>query len=170
MTAPAANGAGEYELLTPKNRSYNGTNFPVMRYSDVLLMKAEAENAVNGPTTAAYDALNQVRRRAYEKPLTAPDAVADAPAGLSKDDFFAYVVDERSRELCFEGIRKHDMVRWGTYITGMKALAADITATAPSNYKFAAKSGDNMTARNVVFPIPNSEVTANHLVTQNPGW
>lgn len=167
---PCGKWRREYELLMPKHRSYCGTNFPVIRYADVLLMKAEAENAVNGPTAAAYEALNQVRRRGYEKPLTVPDAIADAPAGMSQTDFQKYIIDERSRELCFEGIRKHDMVRWGIYISGMRALAADITATAPSNYKFAAKSGNNMTERNVVFPIPNSEVTANRLVVQNPGW
>lgn len=42
-----------------------GINFPLLRYSDVLLMAAEAENAVNGPTQLAYDLVNQVRRRAY---------------------------------------------------------------------------------------------------------
>ncbi|QPH38982.1 RagB/SusD family nutrient uptake outer membrane protein [Pedobacter endophyticus] len=46
------------------NGSYN-INWPVIRYSDVLLMKAEAENQVNGPTTAAYDAINLVRKRGY---------------------------------------------------------------------------------------------------------
>lgn len=46
------------------NGSYN-INWPVIRYADVLLIKAEAENQVNGPTTAAYDAINQVRKRAY---------------------------------------------------------------------------------------------------------
>lgn len=42
-----------------------GINWPVIRYADILLMKAEAENYVNGPTAAAYDAINQVRRRGY---------------------------------------------------------------------------------------------------------
>jgi hypothetical protein len=53
------------EINLPRFKNGNGTNFPLLRYSDVLLMFAEAENHINGPTPAAYDAINQVRRRAY---------------------------------------------------------------------------------------------------------
>jgi hypothetical protein len=55
------------ELETPLTRSVqraNATNLPLLRYSDVLLMLAEAENEVNGATAVAYDAINTVRRRA----------------------------------------------------------------------------------------------------------
>jgi starch-binding outer membrane protein, SusD/RagB family len=55
----------EYETLLPKNRSLSPMNFPLLRYSDVLLMYAEAENEVNGPTQTAIDAVNLVRRRAW---------------------------------------------------------------------------------------------------------
>jgi len=56
----------EEETNLPRFKNGNGTNFPLLRYADVLLMFAEAENEVNnGPTQAAYDAFNQVRRRAY---------------------------------------------------------------------------------------------------------
>lgn len=54
----------EYETLTPKGNMVTGQNFPILRYADVLLMIAEAENEVNGPATA-YAYLNEVRRRAY---------------------------------------------------------------------------------------------------------
>jgi len=60
----------EYETTSPK---FNGTttiNFPLLRYSDVLLMLAEAENEMNGPTVKAFDAINEVRRRAFGKTLT----------------------------------------------------------------------------------------------------
>ena len=56
----------EYETLLPKNASATPENVPLLRYSDVLLMYAEAENAINGgPTPAAIDAVNKVRRRAW---------------------------------------------------------------------------------------------------------
>lgn len=160
----------EYETATPKNRSNNSTNFPVIRYSDVLLMKAEAENAVNGPGAAAYTALNMVRRRGYGKPLTAPDATADAPAGMDKTAFLTYIQDERARELAFEGIRKHDLIRWGLYLSKMQTLATEINATAPAGFKYAASAAKNITPRNLVFPIPNTELTVNHLIIQNPNW
>ncbi|EFK57657.1 RagB/SusD family nutrient uptake outer membrane protein [Sphingobacterium spiritivorum] len=59
----------EYEPTDPK---FNGTttiNFPLLRYSDVLLMYAEADNELNGPQSQAIEYVNQVRRRAYGKTL-----------------------------------------------------------------------------------------------------
>lgn len=161
----------EYETQTPKNRNYNSTNFPVIRYSDVLLMKAEAETQVTGaPTAAAYEAINKVRRRGYGKPLTTPDALADVPAGLDKNGFLTYLQDERARELMFEGLRKHDLIRWGLYLSKMQSLAIDINTNAPTGFKYGGNAAKNITARNLVFPIPNTEITINHLVTQNPNW
>src|SRR5690606_4943192 len=53
-----------YELILPRSTTRTATNFPLLRYSDVLLMFAEAENEVNGsPTEEAYEAINQVKRR-----------------------------------------------------------------------------------------------------------
>lgn len=159
----------EYEVGR-KARLYNSTNFPVIRYSDVLLMKAEAENAVNGPTGEAYEAINQVRRRAFGKPVHVSDAKADLPANLSQTDFFQYVKEERFRELCFEGARKLDLIRWGEYVMTMQAWGAEIESTAPSGFKYASRVGKNITNRNVLFPIPNTEITVNKLMTQNEGW
>lgn len=61
----------ELEVVSPKTNNWGPINFPLLRFSDVLLMFAEAENKVNGPTTAAIDAVNKVRRRAYGKDLPA---------------------------------------------------------------------------------------------------
>lgn len=55
----------EYEILTPKNIGVSPMNFPLLRFSDVLLMYAEAENELNGPTQPAKDAINLVRRRGW---------------------------------------------------------------------------------------------------------
>jgi starch-binding outer membrane protein, SusD/RagB family len=85
----------------------------ILRYSDVLLMFAEAENEINnGPTAAAYNAINMVRRRGFGKPISTPDATVDIPGGLSKDQFFKVIVRERSLELGGEGVRKYDLLRW----------------------------------------------------------
>ncbi len=54
----------EYETLLPRSRANTSTNFPLLRYADVLLMYAEAENELNGPTQDALDKINLVRRRA----------------------------------------------------------------------------------------------------------
>lgn len=54
----------EYETLTPKGNNVSGQNFPILRYADILLMIAEAENELNGPDNA-YQYVNDVRRRGY---------------------------------------------------------------------------------------------------------
>jgi starch-binding outer membrane protein, SusD/RagB family len=162
----------EYETFLPRGKDFNGTNWPLLRYSDILLMYAEADNYVNnGPSPQAYEALNQVRRRGYGKPIAIPDATVDAPRGLSKADFFEYIMNERLREFAFEGIRKHDLIRWGIYVSTMQAQAAEYDANIPSTYKSAAVGqASRVTERAVVFPIPNSEIATNPNVSQNPGW
>ncbi len=65
----------EYEVATPKFNSSTTINFPLLRYADVLLMLAEAENEINGPTTKAFDAINEVRRRAFGKTLASFEMV-----------------------------------------------------------------------------------------------
>jgi hypothetical protein len=82
----------------------SGINYRMMRYADVLLMFAEAENEVSGPTAAAYDAINQVRARAEVDPI---------PAGLSKEEFFQKIKTERILEFSFELSRYFDLIRWG---------------------------------------------------------
>ena len=55
----------EYEVVTPKSESRTPTNAPLLRYTDVLLMYAEAENAINGPTAEIIDIVNMVRQRGW---------------------------------------------------------------------------------------------------------
>jgi hypothetical protein len=113
---------------------YFGVNWPMIRYADVLLMFAEAENELNGPTAAAYDAINQVRRRGFGKPITTPDASVDL-SGLTKETFFDAIVKERSLELGGEGVRKYDLIRWNMLAQKINetkaALAAMAAGTAP---------------------------------------
>jgi hypothetical protein len=116
---------------------YLSLKWQIIRYADVLLMNAEAENQLNGPTAAAYNSINQVRRRGYGKSISTPDATVDLPAGLSQADFFKAIVKERSLELGGEGIRKYDLIRWNllaTTIANTKAtLLAMSNLTAPWN-------------------------------------
>ena len=133
---------------------YFGLKWQVLRYSDVLLMFAEAEIELNGPTAAAYNAVNQVRRRGYGKSLTVADASVDLPSGLTKSTFFDAIVKERSLELGGEGVRKYDLIRWNLLakkISDTKAtLLAMSTLAAPYNtlptsmyYKTTSTSDDN---------------------------
>jgi hypothetical protein len=141
--------------VAPTNAiQYFGLKWQILRYSDVMLMFAEAENEINGPTTAAYNAVNQVRRRGYGKSITTANAAVDLPAGLSKADFFTAIVKERSLELGGEGVRKYDLIRWNLLATKIAdtkaALLAMSTLSAPYDklpiamyYKTTGTSDDN---------------------------
>ncbi|MNK00524.1 SusD family protein [compost metagenome] len=163
-----------YESVTPKTRDFNAVNFPALRYSDVLLMYAEAANAVNnGPTALAEQYLNQVRRRGHGKPITTADVTVDVATGLLPARFLEEIQNERAREFAFEGMRQHDLKRWGIYVSKMNTLSTEITATAPSTWRYASSAGRNTSTRNLLFPIPNSEVVLNSGIgvrNQNPGW
>lgn len=93
-----------------------GINFAYIRYADVLLMFAEAENEVNGPTAEAQEALKTVRRRAFAGADQADmvDAYV-AAAASSKEDFLNAVLDERKWEFAGENMRWKDLVRNNMY-------------------------------------------------------
>lgn len=164
-----------YEKLTPpKQQYYNGTNFPILRYADVLLMQAEAENEVNGATAKAYNAINQVRRRGYNVSINQPSTTADLTAGLSKAQFRQAIMDERARELCYEGLRKNDLIRWGTFNTVLSAMATEIntsnaSATNKSRWALGYTSA-TASSKYLLLPIPSLEININKAMVQNPGW
>jgi starch-binding outer membrane protein, SusD/RagB family len=160
----------EYETVNPKHPNNTPQNFAVIRYSDVLLMLAEAENHINGPTSLAYDVLNQVRRRAYGYPLYTPNIICDAPAGMDKEKFLKFLQDERARELCVEALRRYDLIRWGIYMETMKEFADFIMTEAPENRQFYALAAQNLAERHLLFPIPLRETSVNSALKQNPGW
>jgi hypothetical protein len=95
-------------------------NRSIIRYAEVLLLKAEALNELNdGPTAEAYEAINQVRRRAFRHPLAAasPD---DLPAGLDYAGFKRRIQQERVFELTYEQNRWTDLVRWRIFVKTLK--------------------------------------------------
>lgn len=162
----------EYEKNLPRIRDFNATNWPILRYADVLLMYAEADNYVNGaPSASAYQALNQVRRRGYGLDIAIAAPAIDAPAGMAQQDFQTFIMNERLRELAFEGLRKHDLIRWGIYVPVMQAQTLLYASEMPTALRDPAVSqASRITQRAVVFPIPNSEAAANSEIIQNPGW
>ena len=89
-----------------------GINFAYIRYADVLLMFAEADNEVNGaPTQEAIDAVNQVRRRAYN----GVNYELTSAQTATKEDFLKAVLDERKFEFAGENMRWKDLVRNNLY-------------------------------------------------------
>jgi starch-binding outer membrane protein, SusD/RagB family len=150
----------EYELLSPKNKNYTPTNFPMLRYADVLLMLAEAENEVTGATTLAHEALNLVRKRAGLLDTTI----------AGQDGFRDEIRNERARELCFEGLRKNDLIRWGIFVETMQDASDEIKAKATATYNYAAVNAANVNERHLLYPIPLTEMSLNKKMVQNPFW
>ncbi|KAA9038045.1 RagB/SusD family nutrient uptake outer membrane protein [Ginsengibacter hankyongi] len=105
-------------------------NWPLLRYSDVLLMYAEAENEINnGPTPGAIDALQQIRKRAF---AGNESAIGTPPS--NKDGFFKAIAQERALEFGSEGIRKYDLIRWnllGQKLAETKQALANMAAMVP---------------------------------------
>ena len=92
-----------------------GINFAYIRYTDVLLMFAEAENEISGPTAEAQEALKQVRRRAFASDDRAEKVDAYVAAASTKADFLKLVLDERKWEFAGENMRWKDLVRNNMY-------------------------------------------------------
>jgi hypothetical protein len=129
-------------------------NFIILRLADVFLMFAEAENEVNnGPTTAAYEYLNKVRRRAYGVSPDEP-SVHDY-TGLNYQEFLDAVYLERRLELAYEGHRWFDLVR-------RPDRAVNVMK----------KHGkDEINKDKLVLPIPQYVIDeSDGLITQNEGY
>lgn len=163
-TRCAAKYRRELEVVTPKNKNYTPINFPILRYSDILLMIAEAENEISSePTSLAYECLDAVRVRADIMPMTGN--------GLTKDQFREVIKKERAMEFCFEAIRRWDLIRWGDYYTAMNGMQTYIDQTEwTSGLKYASPYYKVSKSYNY-FPIPDMEMAINKAITiNNPGW
>ncbi|WP_439558132.1 RagB/SusD family nutrient uptake outer membrane protein [Dyadobacter sp.] len=151
ITDPDFTKAVSFQKLwdkTAKTSGGEGTSIPILRYSDLLLLYAEALNEVNnGPTPEAYAALNKVRTRAKLAAL----------AGLTYQSFKEAVWLERRLELTFENHRRFDLLRTGRLIEAVKA-----ETTFNRNPK--------IQPFHVLFPFPQADTDANPKLKQNEGY
>lgn len=94
-----------------------GINWPILRYTDVLLLLAEAENEINnGPTATAKSMLERVRERAFIKADNKTEKVENYINSLTDyASFKKAIINERGWEFGGENIRKFDLVRWNYY-------------------------------------------------------
>jgi hypothetical protein len=133
-------------------------NYPLLRYADVLLTYAEAENELNGNTPDARKYYLQVRRRSNQNVTVMQDPLLD-PSKLSQLQMRSAILAERAQELHFESNRRFDLQRWGVYLQVMNKIGVS-----RQNIN---KSRD---PRTLLVPLPVAEVLANPSVTQNAGW
>lgn len=156
-----------YEKQMSAKSLYTTINFPILRYADVLLMYAEAINEYAGaPDDQAKEAIREIRKRAGVK--TDESLLGDYRS------FRDLVRNERGRELAFEGLRKWDLIRWGTFVEKMHN--AGTNQPTENKYRnvsytnYASANYANVTARHIYLPIPTKELAVNHALRQNPLW
>lgn len=135
----------KYGLDPNANGGNGGNDLPEMRYADILLMRAEALNELNGPNQESIDRINEVRNRAGVADLALEDF-------SSKDDLRETIFQERQWEFHFEDLTRIDMIRQGTFIADAisRGLQAD--------------------EHHLRYPIPQDEIDANPNVKQNDGY
>ena len=149
---------------------WNGQiNLILLRYADVLLMYAEAQNEVAGPDASVYDAIHKVRQRA---------GMPDVADGLSKDAMRNEIRHERRIEFVAEGLRYSDIRRWkiaSTVMVNGLGYKSDKLSdpSVPSKWVFeviVANSRVFSAPKNYVWPLPQSEIQTNKKLVQNPLW
>lgn len=131
----------------------SGLNFPVMRYPEVLLIFAEASNEISGPSTEAYEAVNRIRRRAEVPELQ----------GLNQQQFREAIWREKWFELCFESKIWFDMIR---IRKAFNLNTKEFDEYVGHTFVY----GPTLKERELLYPIPNSEIRNNKNLTQNPGY
>jgi hypothetical protein len=140
-------------------------NMHVIRYADVLLMYAEAIYKHLQDENQARAILTELRGRAVMEGF----AATDLDAAYANADFMTELMEERSRELCFEGWRRIDLIRTNTLESALMAL--DPTNTKPAKYNAnITQTQDNFAPFKIWFPIPLRELDLNENLFQNPEW
>jgi hypothetical protein len=118
---------------------YYGIDWPILRFSDVLLMFAEADNELNGaPSQAAIAAFEEVRKRGYSS-----NAALIGTTPGDHDGFFNAIVKERSLEFGGEGIRKFDLIRWNLLKQRLNDAKINLTNMANRTGTFAGNYANN---------------------------
>ncbi|MCD8042382.1 MAG: RagB/SusD family nutrient uptake outer membrane protein [Tannerellaceae bacterium] len=148
------------DIRNDKEKSfyYCGKNVYYLRLADIYLCYAECLNET-GNTAGAVNIVNDhIRNRAWGGNLPADKKWN---TGMSQDDFRKNILDERMRELCFEGWRRMDLIRTGNFVSYVKA-----------KNKWA-KESNTIQDYHVRYPIPLNEIKQNEDIDetdQNPGY
>lgn len=164
MDIPSASSSGDYGIGVYKftarntngsqaadyNPAYASTDYPIFRYADAILMRAEALFNQGDKAGAAND-INQIRQRAF----------GDSSHNVSSDQVTAQLIlNERGKEFYYEGLRRTDLVRFGQFSSG----------TYTWQWKGGVYNGKSTNSTLDIFPIPGDEVAANPNIKQNPGY
>lgn len=149
-------------------------DFPILRFSDIILLLAEAKY-MNGDEPGARELIVEVRRRACTNGSNVDETtLATLNSVYHKDDFMQELMDERSRELCGENWRRIDLIRMGIFTSTIKNMKREAQSGSPYYY-FNSSVGilaDNLgnDSHKMWYPIPKREIAVNKNLVPNPGY
>lgn len=184
------NGGKAYSYSTKPGTSKVARNWIVYRLSDIMLMKAEAlvelasDDASDTNLSNAFHLVNAVYKRSL---VNEKDSLSSSNF-TSKSSMETLVMQERLRELCFEGKRWFDLMRYN--YRHMDGLQPDKTMSEISNgvsgttmfpqnsdefFELLKDAGKDISAKEIqepslYFPIIQTEMTVNNLLKQNPAY
>ena len=131
-----------------QNATFPDTDFPLFRMADAYLMYAELAANGFGDIGLAVGYVNDLRTRGGSiATITASDLTPD------------FVLDERAKELYWEGHRRQDLIRFGKYLTGYNW-----------QWKGGSQAGVDLNVTKLIYPIPRKELISNSNLSQNPGY
>jgi hypothetical protein len=159
---PVSEGNNGYILTKYSNRTSTGeqgsdltfsdADFPIFRFADVYLMYAEAHlRGGGGSLDLAVGYINELRERAFG---STQGNITNSQLTLD------FIIDERARELHWEGHRRQDLIRFGLF-TGNQYVW---------EYKGDSPDGASIEATRTLYPIPSSSIATNPNLIQNPGY
>lgn len=146
----------KYDDVTNNAIENADANWPFLRYADVMLIYAEAQNEL-GNLDEACLYLNTIRRRS--------NAIMASTSGFgsldTKTKMRSAIIEERAKEFACEADRRWDLIRWGIYLDAMNAIGgSDDAGVSKVRYE-----------RNLLFPLPVQEINTNKYINENnPGW
>jgi hypothetical protein len=135
------------------SKTFVDTDFPLFRLGDVYLMYAEAvlRGGTGGDLNTALNYVNLLRMRAY----------GDSTGNITAPELnLAFMIDERGRELYWEGHRRTDLVRFGLFTSGNYLWP----------YKGGVEAGTGVDSKYNLFPVSATDMVANPNLVQNPGY
>lgn len=192
-TAATTSIIGKYVDGAGYDSRNHGNDFFIMRYAEILLIKAEALNELNGPSVEGINLINQLRIRARKGdgiPRNYPTLIPTNTV-YTKQSFRKKILDERGAELFAEGHRWFDLVRmkshineaetmydyqFGTFLKGISPKTPSYTNTGnlwnnKGGYIPGSAAGQSYDPKFKLYPIPTSELIINpNFGDQNPGW
>ena len=168
---------GKFRYRDPKTKNISLAlsegNYPLLRFADILLLNAEA-TFFTGDESLARQRFSQVRHRVSSEVVkTGAPALSYLNAKYSRSNFITELLEERSRELCFEGQRRVDLIRFNKLSDAIIALSDGTNPSKAATWNAVVpilQDNWNGASYKIWYPLPLNDILLNKNLVQNPGY